>query len=467
MRFLSLVLFSFSALFVFAQADSEGADIRVTVDGLTNGKAYLIGQFGDQYFRADSSQIVDGGKMHFTTEEPYEPGLYFVFVQNQVTLQVLIDKDQVFEMNTRKADPTGAMVVTGSLDNELLFKNLKFEAELNPKLSVVTNKLSTLTEGIAEYDKLKVQQDELVDQRKRHLASFSEQYPNSFFTIFKMAGQNPELTYPKKADGTLDTAKQVFNYRNAFWDNVDLTDGRLLRTPVVFNKLKKYMKEITPQVPDSIIASADRLIGKVIGENEYYKFFCNWIALNYEPEKTTVMDPQAISVHMVRNFFTKERAFWEDTVQIWRLQQRAEEMEASLIGLKGPNVNAKDPSGVKRSLYDMKADYVVVYMYNPTCEHCMEQTPKLVEYYNQWKEKGESVEVYAIALGTDNEEWTNYIRTVGMKWTNVFDPTNRAIFKKYYVDITPEVYVLDKDKVIIAKNINVDQIQGVIDRDRK
>jgi hypothetical protein len=51
-----------------------------------------------------------------------------------------------------------------------------------------------------------------------------------------MAGQNPELTYPKKADGTLDTAKQVFNYRNAFWDNVDLTDERLLRTPVVFQQ---------------------------------------------------------------------------------------------------------------------------------------------------------------------------------------------------------------------------------------
>ena len=37
----------------------------------------------------------------------------------------------------------------------------------------------------------------------------------------------------------------------------------------------------------------------------------------------------------------------------------------SLVGNKGPDVQAKDPSGQTRSLYDLKAPYVIVYMFNP------------------------------------------------------------------------------------------------------
>jgi hypothetical protein len=52
-----------------------------------------------------------------------------------------------------------------------------------------------------------------------------------------------------------------------------------------------------------------------------------------------------------------------------------------------------------------------------------------------------------------------------MPWVNVFDPTNKSIYAKYYLDNTPEVYVLDKDRNIIAKNLHVDQIQTILDKD--
>lgn len=167
---------------------------------------------------------------------------------------------------------------------------------------------------------------------------------------------------------------------------------------------------------------------------------------------------------MIQNYFTKERAFWSDSMVAYGLQQRASEMAASLTGLKGPNVTAKDINGNMQSIYDMTSDYIVVYLYNPTCEHCMEQTPKLVEMYENLKKK--SIDVYAIGIDTNDQEWRDYVRKTKMKWTSVYDPTNRAIYKKYYVDITPEVYILNKDRTIIAKNIQVEQIEEAIRLDR-
>ena len=55
-------------------------------------------------------------------------------------------------------------------------------------------------------------------------------------------------------------------YRLAFWDNVDLSDTRLLYTPVLVNKLKKFILELTPQHPDSIIRQADYIIKEIFGQ---------------------------------------------------------------------------------------------------------------------------------------------------------------------------------------------------------
>ena len=94
----------------------------------------------------------------------------------------------------------------------------------------------------------------------------------------------------------------------------------------------------------------------------------------------------------------------------------------------------------------------------------MVETPELHKYYLENKAKG--LDVYAIAIDTDDAKWKAYIAKNGLSWTNVHDPTNRSIYAKYYVDVTPEIYVLNKDRVIIGKNLKTEQVQIIIDRDK-
>ena len=282
---------------------------------------------------------------------------------------------------------------------------------------------------------------------------------NLLFTKFKKAGQNPTIR-----EGVADNAK-VYFYRQEFWDNVDFSDTRLLRTPVIHNKLKRYINELTPQNHDSIFRSAQHLIDQTLQHPEYYKFISNWVALQYEPTKCSLMDPEYVFVKMAQNYFTRERAFWADSMEVYAIQNRAMEMSQSVLGVKGPNVTSTDQNGNTQSIFDMKEDYLIVYLYNPTCEHCMVQSPLLVEWYKKWKNEAN---VYAIAIDTDKDEWINYITSKGMDvFTNVFDPSNRSIYAKYYVDITPEIYVLNKERTIIGKNLKVNQIETVINQDKE
>ncbi|MBK6784429.1 MAG: TlpA family protein disulfide reductase [Saprospiraceae bacterium] len=106
---------------------------------------------------------------------------------------------------------------------------------------------------------------------------------------------------------------------------------------------------------------------------------------------------------------------------------------------------------------------MVVYLFNPDCENCQKETPLLHEFYLKNKS---NVDVFAIAIDTDDAEWRDYIKQKKLSWTNVYDPTNKSIYGKYFVDHTPEMYLLNKKRKIIGKNLKTFQLQTMIDKDK-
>ena len=440
------------------------ANINIQVRGLSGGVAKLIGVYAENRYLADSASVDASGKFAFVNANGYTPGLFFVLLPDNSNFQLLLDQDQELSVVTQSGAMATAMQVTGSADNELMYESFAFEREQRAKFDPISQRMKQLAPGTPEHTQVKAQFDAEIAKRKAFLDNLQKEHPNSFFTKFKIAGQNPEIKEFKNPDGSTDSYAQVRYFRTHMWDNVDFNDERLVRTPVILNKLKRYITELTVQHPDSINQAADFLLQKVMNKPEYYKFFSNWITLQYEPTKTTLMDPEAVFVHMVQNYFTYERAFWSDSVQVHGLQLRAHEMSASLVGKVGPNVEAKDQNGQMQSLMASKKPYIVVYMYDPNCDNCAIETPKLAQFYRQNKSL---IDVFGIVLNTNDAEWKNYIAKNGLQeWTHVYDPTNRAIYATYFVDHTPELYVLNPDRKIIAKNLKTEQIAEVINRDQ-
>jgi peroxiredoxin len=448
--------------------EAEVPNINVIVEGLGAGTVTLVGTYTDQRFKQATTSADASGTIQFTHTEPYKSGLYFIVFEDNSYIQVLIDKDQTFTMKTTKANLVKDMQIEGSLENQLLYENLKFQEAQNPFINRVRGLLKNVDQNSEQYKTLREEQTKLNAERKAHVELIFEKYPNSFFTAFKRAGQNPELKTPLGPDGKLDKVAQITQFRKDFWDGVDFNDDRLLSTPVISNKLERYATELTPQHPDSIKAALDHLMARLNPakkDDPYYSYFVNWIGLKFEPGKSTLMDAEAVYVHVVQKYYTYDRSFWADSAQVYALQLRAHEMAASLIGKKGPDVRANNQFGQPKSIYEIDAPYIVVYLYNPQCEHCAVETPKLVQMEQQWRSKGFAV--YAIAIDTDVQEWKAYLTKNGMDgFTNVYDPTNKAIYATYYVNVTPEIYVLNPDRILIGKNLKVNQIETVINRDK-
>ncbi len=454
--------FNFLLLAFSAHSSLPPIKIHITVNGYTSGTARLIGFNGDQNYLADTAAIDVNGSMRFSKSEAFTAGLYYLTLPDAVNFQILIDGETAFSLKTAKSDPIGAMQVTGSLNNELMYRNMKFQRALEPKFSAVHNQLLKTSRGTPEYQELKIQENQILAERNEEIESYRKNYPDALFTKFKLGGQNPTVGEYLRPDGVMDTTLQVYVFRSHYWDDFDFKDARLLHTPVFFNKIKAYTQQLTAQNPDSIIASADALIDRSLVNKEMFQFAANWIALQYKPGQTPLMDGEAVYSHLILKYFTPKQAFWSDSLEIKALREQAQNMRQSLIGMKGKDVWGKDKNGALRSMYQLKAPAAtILFIYNPDCEHCQDQTPVLRKVYDAWKSRG--VEVFSIASQADEAKWRAFGPKYGVNWTDVRDPDYQSRYpEKYYIDNTPEIYVLDKDKIIVAKNLKADQLPDIL-----
>jgi len=443
---------------------SAQSNIKVNIKGLPNGYCRVIGMVGDQNYLADSVLATDGVAT-IQRENPLDPGLfYFVFPDRRTFVQFLADEDQEFNLTTDVSNLVGNMKVEGSLDNELFYGNQQFEMDWRKSFDSTDAALKAQPVGSMNIAFLENKKDELLKARQAEIQSYPEQHPNSFFTIFKIAGQNPQLTYPKKPNGSLDTLAQLVNYRNDYWNGVDLGDIRLLRTPVVANKLNNYISKLTPQNPDSLVKYSDIVVRKSLGNKEVFKYVINWIAIKYEKPK--MMGGEKILVHLVDNFFTDEQAFWykDSPEELKKIRKKVADMRPSMIGNIGQDLRCRNINGEYETLYGMGTPIKVLWMYSYTCSHCKERTPVLVELLSKWKAQG--VDVYALCLDPEEDKWKEFVEKYNMSsFHNVIDPNYESrYYKKYHVDITPEAFVLDENNVIVAKDLHPNQLEPVFEK---
>lgn len=461
---INFLVFLFSYFLALTNLHAQGATIKLQLNGYTEGGGLcrLIGMFGDQNYVADTATLSPSGSLTFERAEGYKSGMYFILLPNKTNLQVLFVKEEPhFSMTADFQRPIETAQFVGSKENVLLYESLKYQIDLENRFGSLMQQMRAPNVPPSVVADLQQQQRQLLTERDEKIYLLKKNHSNSFFTKFKLAGQNPKLQDIRRPNGSVDTVAQMYVYRQAFWDNFDFSDERLMRTPVFSNKLKRFIKDLTFQQPDSVITSAVWLIEQCRANKWFFEFAVNWITTQYKPAQNPMMDAEKVQVALIDRYFTPELAKWSTPENLQSIHEEANKMRQSFLGMTGQNVWGVDPEGKKHQLYDLKTDFKIVYIYTPDCEHCQAETPKLRQVYDEWREKG--LNIFSIASMADREKWKNFRQKYGINWIDVIDPQLESQYNlKYYIDITPEIYLLDKNNTIIAKNLKPEQISEVL-----
>ena len=129
-------------------------------------------------------------------------------------------------------------------------------------------------------------------------------------------------------------------------------------------------------------------------------------------------------------------------------------------GTKAADFRFSDRYGKVRSLYSVDAEYVLLFFSNPGCEACMDIIEKLKSngLISQMISSGR-LAVLNIYIDQDIDSWRSYMPIYPEEWYNGFDPDYKIRTDILYnVRAIPSLYLLDKDKKVVFKDVPEDRV---------
>lgn len=453
---------------------SAGYAINVKITPLKNSWLYLYNYYGkeDRFQLADSAMLNENSEGVFKGPKKLYGGIYLLVTNRRTRLfDVLMDETQHFSIVADTLHPDKP-VITGSKENTLYQDYAKFLEQEGPKLSAIQQQFSAAKtkQDSAELRKKLIEAN---NELQHYRDNIIKTYPKSMLAAFFNAMKTPVFPeMPKKADGSLDSAYPYRYVQEHYWDDVELNDDRLVRTPFLEKRLDEYFQYYVAPDADSIIPKVNYMLLYSRDAKEMYRYLLAKFTNKYiNPE---IMGQDKVFVYLFENFYLKGDTTILSDKDKKTVMDRGWSLIANQIGEPAPLLNLVNAEGKPVNLYDIKAPYTFVVFWDPNCGHCKETVPKIDSIYEaKWKALG--MKIYAVnvdekALKAWNEFITNH--KLG-EWANVYQPkeqrdeenaAGKPNFRQLYdVFKTPTLYLLDEQKRIIAKNLDVSGFDSVLD----
>jgi thiol-disulfide isomerase/thioredoxin len=475
-----LVCFQFTLLF------SQGYEIKLKIADLKGSQVILGHHFGGMFYPDDTTQLDAKGNGVFKKSKSLPQGMYFIYLPTKKYFDILMGQDQAFSIEVDTVDFIKSAKISGSQENELYFNHMRYLSTNQEKANALIERKKS-----ASTDALKDSLTKVLDKINKEVLTYIDKtisdHKGLFYSKFLKALKEVEVPDPPKdSDGKVtDSTFQYHYYKSHYFDNFDYTDPSLLRTPIYERKLKDYVEKVIPQIPDSIIKELDIILTKAKPNEEVFRYLL--VSFFNQFAQSQIMGFDAVFVHLSEKYYIPY-ATWNDKDYIEKLKKEVVKRKPTLIGKVTPNLKlvqlptdhflaARTDTALKSNPYvgdyinihDVKGKFTVLAFWETDCGHCKKAIPQLHAVYNSLKSKGvQVIAVHTMSSVEGKRKWIDFINEHSLHdWINAWSPYSLEFKDIYDVYTTPVILVLDENKKIIAKRINPEQVQEIIEFELK
>lgn len=421
--------------------------------------AYLLMYWNGDTYVQDSCIISNKGVGSIRTDKDMPAGQYLIYIKPDLQLDILLDEGQN-DIKITLAKTIENSKVIGSRDTEILWQYIKEANLLTEKQAALTEKSNANLSDV-EQAKLNTQMDEYNSLFEGKVDQLIAANQGTWASVFLKGLKSVDV--PHKEPKTMEdvVANKQF-VRQHYFDNLDFTDSRLLRTNYFYSYLDNYMENWVDQDATSLAQAASEIVGKAQGNQQVFEQLLSRFLNNSLNSK--LMGMENTWARLAEDYIFDNPSIRMDSTELRNLRSQYEVIKENRIGMKAHNLSLETLNGDSLNLYDIEGDYLVLFFYNPTCGHCHKEIKTInEELYPKYKDRG--VRFVTMNIFPEKTGWQNFVEELKIgDWYNLADPKHKSQYWIYYdTTAVPSVYLLDKDKKIIAKKIDEENLKKVLE----
>ncbi len=450
--------------------NNKGTSITLHIKGWEDKDVVLGAHYLQKTIFLDTLKTNNNGDIVFKTDSITPTGTYFIVLPKKSFIEIILDdNNKQFSITADASDFLNTAKVENSKENELFLSYQKFSYSNRNKMREFSKRMmkwhnnpdsvKAINTDIEKFNAwMNNKRQEYIKKAKgtffaKMLYSMQETIVPDTFTIPK------NLTKAEK-DSALRMNKYLY-YKNHFFDYIDFSDARLLHTTILANKLNKFFTQVAYNNSDSITADALKILAKA-GENpKVLDALARLMLKNFETSGKWANEKAFIAI--AEKYFLSGKIPIDEAFK-QRLKFKVETMKKLLPGKKIPIVPLADMNTGKLINMDtIHAKATILFLWSADCEHCKKYIPGLHKLYEKYKSKG--IQVVAVTVTNDFDVWKKFVMDNGYTdWINAryVGKNYGELVMIYDVFMTPRVYLLDENKKIVAKDLDLKTLEWVL-----
>ena len=294
------------------------------------------------------------------------------------------------------------------------------------------------------------------------LLSFIILFCSISYAIAKKVPEEKKFSLPELPD-TLKTPKDRANYLVLhYWDHFNFTT-----TPAELKAFEQIFVDFVYILPHADKESAVNAIINLISCAEKEQTgkmttVCLELAEKYLYEIQSPFHQEEYYIPILQYLLSKDNSVEQPDEKKAGLQNKIERLFKNRQGELATDFPITLASGEESSLYQQKGDSILLLFFDPDCHNCMETIrllkthPPLLSLVREGK-----VKILAVYPGENSQTWKNYQQQLPENWISGCNSDLSVREKELYeLRILPTLYLLDKNKKVVLKNITPSRLES-------
>lgn len=271
--------------------------------------------------------------------------------------------------------------------------------------------------------------------------------------------ENDRLTVTVSASGTRvegNEANQIFQ------QYVTQTDS-IRKLMVEVNSHYKTLQAEKSSVPQAVEDSLQTVFSRL--ESEARLLTLAFVRTNINSPAGLAIFPRIVNslgADQLKEIIGQADSASLATPLLESVSKRLTAMENVVVGKPYIDLRLQNKEGKDVQLAEAvsKKGFTLLHFWSSNCGSCHTQVKNLIKLYDKRKKE---VAFVSISLDTDKEKWLSTVDTLAIPWMQLADFARNSVSTDTYAIISlPQLLLVDKDGVIVARDVRTDELDALL-----